>query len=156
MNNVTRELLVQKGRPIAQALKESPPGWEGVQFHLRRFSGTERDWWDVWCLRNCWSEEDAKAGYGRFGQFKPGVKFRAMLVCLTLCNSDGVLLYDVQDAKDCAEVTSLDGGLLDWLYDQAYVVNGLGSKAAEEAAKNSDSGESGDTGSASPQSSDAP
>jgi hypothetical protein len=80
-------------------------------------------------------------------------EFQAQLLALTLVNDAGVALFQTQ------QVAALQGknkDVLDRLGAKAMTINGIGKKAAEEIAKNSEAAPSGVSGSDSPSSTESP
>lgn len=151
-----REVLIAKGAVDCVLLEDVPPELAGHDWYMRNLSGEGRDAWDIYTYTHSWTEDDEKAGRGKDGVYKPGAVFRSMLVALTLCDSDGHLLFNPHSPKEVAAVAELDGQLILWLYDQAKVRNSIGLEAVEEAEKNLPGGGSCDTGTSSPPSGDAP
>ena len=148
--DVTRAELLASGRVKVKALENPPEPFEGRQFYVQRLSGACRDEWDIWRIGCSWSDEDAKAGRGQLGRYKPGTTFRAKFVALTQCDANGKLLFNPHNAADVAQLAALDGELLDWLFDEAREFNGIRPADEAEAAKNSGQVGSEDTGSNSP------
>lgn len=108
------------------------PEWKGTVF-LRVMDGGARDAYDI--ARN----ERSKKKRG-----KADAGIRSMLLAHTLCNAEGVLLFG---EEKMAELSKKNGAVLARLFDIACDMNGIGAKAEAQAEKNSDSGQSDDTGS---------
>lgn len=114
-------------------VKEVPvPEWKGTVF-LRVMDGAARDAYDI--ARN----ERSKKKRG-----KNDIGIRSMLLAHTICDEKGGLLFGEEKT---AELSKKNGAVLARLFDIACDMNGIGAKAEAQAEKNSDSGQSEDTGS---------
>ena len=111
----------------------SVPAWGGT-VRIRAMTGMERD-----AFRTSIASE---AGV-------PVGRFSAALLAATIVDEFGVRLFTVDDieALQAKSAASLDGPA-----EVAMRLNGLGAKSGPDAAKNSGSDQSGDSGSASPKS----
>lgn len=109
------------------------PAWGGT-VRIRAMTGMERD-----AFRTSIASE---AGV-------PVGRFSAALLAATIVDEFGVRLFTVDDieALQAKSAASLDGPA-----EVAMRLNGLGAKSGPDAAKNSGSDQSGDSGSASPKS----
>ena len=109
------------------------PAWGGM-VRIRTMTGMERD-----AFRTSIASE---AGV-------PVGRFSAALLAATIVDEFGERLFTVDDieALQAKSAASLDGPA-----EVAMRLNGLGTKSGPDAAKNSGSDQSGDSGSASPKS----
>lgn len=106
------------------------PAWGGT-VRIRAMTGMERD-----VFRTSIASE---AGV-------PVGRFSAALLAATIVDEGGVRLFTVDDI-DALQAKS--AASLDVPAEVAMRLNGLGSKSGPDAAKNSESGQSGDSGSGS-------
>jgi hypothetical protein len=112
---------------------------------LRYLPSSEKDAFEAWM-----ADTQTKKGF-------LGVKdFRARLVAKCMVEADGRRMYEENQIGDLA---ALLGSVVETIYEQCERMNHMGSakkQAAEQAAKNSESGQTVDSPTASPQSSDTP
>ena len=108
------------------------PQWGG-SVRVRVMTGLERD--------------EFRATIAKDGESLPVGKFSAALLAATCIDEEGNRLFTMEDveALQAKSAASLDGPA-----NVSMRLNGLGGKAVEEAAKNSDSRQSEDSGSDSP------
>lgn len=102
----------------------------GGSVRIRVMTGAERD--------------EFRASIAEHGESLPVGKFSAALVAATAIDEQGNRLFTMDD------VQALEGksaGSIDGPAGVAMRLNGLGGKAVEGAVKNSESGQSGDSGS---------
>lgn len=114
------------------------PRWGGA-VRVRMMTGLERDQ-----FRAAIAAENGGVSVG---------KFAAALLAVTCIDVDGNRLFSVEDVE-ALQAKAADA--LDLPAAVAMRLNGLGGQAVEDAVKNSRSGQSDDSGSASPSPSDAP
>jgi hypothetical protein len=110
------------------------PAWGG-SIRVRTMTGLERD-----AFRVAIASEEGGVPVG---------KFSAALLAATCIDESGARLFTMEDmeALQAKSAASLDGPAA-----IAMRLNGLGGTAVEDAAKNSESGQSGDSGSVLPKS----
>ncbi len=108
------------------------PQWGGT-VRVRMMTGAERDE-----FRGAIANEEGKAA--------PGQVSAALLVA-TCVDESGARLFAIEDMEALMEKSA---AALDVLAEVAMRINGLGAKAVSDAAKNSASTQSDDSGSASP------
>ena len=114
----------------------------GGELMVRDFAGIDRDRVVQFLHDN---KERADAGLNNW-------EFMLLVLTLALCNEDGSRMV----ANDEVEVIGRFGGdVIRRLYDVAARINGLAPEAQEDAVKNSASGQSGDSGTVSPDTSAA-
>lgn len=78
------------------------------------------------------------AGRARFLELsKDGSPPMAKVVALGLCEEDGALTYNLDNEKDVAEISEVDGAVLQAIVIKLYQVSGLTATAIEDATKNS-------------------
>ena len=148
---LTRQTIDEREDNATLKMKEvgPVPSWDDKVW-IGRLSGDERDAWDFWQFNHCYDEEDAKAGKGKEGRMRSETRgIRAYLVTVALRNPDGSRMYQL---SEIALVGGFDGEAIDYLYGQIREYNGLSKKSQEEIEKNSDDGQSVDSGSSSPES----
>ena len=104
------------------------PQWGGT-VRVRTMTGTERDEWRT-----------AIAGEGSV----PVGKFSAALLAATCVDANGDRLFTMADME---ALQAKSAASLDKPASVAMRLNGLGGSAVEDAAKNSESDQSGDSGS---------
>lgn len=109
------------------------PAWGGT-VRIRAMTGMERD-----AFRTSIASE---AGV-------PVGRFSAALLAATIVDESGVQLFTVDDI---AALQAKSAASLDAPAEVAMRLNGLGAKSGPDAAKNSESDQSGDSGSGSPKS----
>ena len=109
------------------------PAWGGT-VRIRAMTGLERD-----AFRTSIASE---AGV-------PVGRFSAALLAATIVDESGVQLFTVDDI---AALQAKSAASLDAPAEVAMRLNGLGAKSGPDAAKNSESDQSGDSGSGSPKS----
>lgn len=109
------------------------PQWGGM-VRVRMMTGVDRD-----------AFRAAHAALDTDGELAVG-KFSAMLLAFTCVDESGQLLFTL---KDVEALQTKSARSLDMPATVAMRLNGLGGKAVEDATKNSSSGQSGDSGSAS-------
>ena len=109
------------------------PAWSGT-VRIRAMTGMERD-----AFRTSIASE---AGV-------PVGRFSAALLAATIVDESGVQLFTVDDI---AALQAKSAASLDAPAEVAMRLNGLGAKSGPDAAKNSESDQSGDSGSGSPKS----
>ena len=105
----------------------------GGSVRVRVMTGAERDE-----FRGAIATDDGKVPMG---------KFTAALLVATCIDENGARLFDIEDMEALKEKSA---AALDVLADVAMRLNGLGGSAVSDAAKNSASTQSDDSGSASP------
>lgn len=107
------------------------PEWKGTVY-LRVMDGAARDAYDQARLNR---DKDRAAG---------AIGIRAKLLGHTICDKDGMLLFTDAQIPDLAMKS---GAVIARLFDIACDMNGIGVKHEASAEKNSESGQSDDTGS---------
>jgi len=113
-------------------IREVPvPEWNGA-VHLRVMDGASRDAYD----RALINRKNDK----RF----ESIGIRAKLLGYTICDAAGMLIFT---EAQIPELALKSGAVLARLFDIACEMNGIGARAEAQAEKNSDSGQSEDTGS---------
>lgn len=105
------------------------PQWGG-SVRIRVMTGTERD--------------EFRSQLASHGQDIPVAVFSAALVAAAAIDEAGNRLFTMEDVT---ALQAKSAASLDWPAAVAMRLNGLGGKAIEDAAKNSESGQSGDSGS---------
>lgn len=112
------------------------PAWGG-DVCIRRLSGTARDQWELWCRDH--ADKD--------GRLKADSKnVRATLVALALCDENGDSLgFTPQEIE---RLGGKDGEVLDSIYSEVHAHSALGAKAKDDLVKNSESDQSGGSGTA--------
>ena len=115
----------------AKVQKVSVPEW-GDFVYLRVMDGISLD-----TFQGSISEDKDGEG-GIFGGA------RLLLLILTLCDEKGVCLFE---ADDLDALSKKSGEVINRLFEIALELNGLTEDAAEELAKNSEGGQTADSGS---------
>jgi hypothetical protein len=108
------------------------PEWGG-DVYVRTMAGTERDHFEQ-------TIADGKKATNLNN-------VRARLAVKTVCDEKGNRLFSDDDADALGKKS---GKVLDRIFDAAQRLNGIGDKAVEEIAKNSDAAPSGNSSSSSP------
>lgn len=103
------------------------PEWGGTIF-VRSLTGTERDSY----------EAGLHDGKGKVSLENA----RARLAALTVCDDKGALLFS---RADLAALGGKSAKALDRIFDKALALSGMAKGDVEAAAKNSESGQSGDS-----------
>ena len=114
------------------------PEWGG-KVRVRTISGTERDQFEEFASQ-------ANKGGRKFG-------VRGFLAALVICDESGKRVFDT---KDIEALGNKNQKPLDRVWDVASSLNGLSEAAVEDAAKNSNGGQSEDSGSSLPAPSSTP
>lgn len=83
----------------------------------------------------------------------PVSQYQASILVATVVSEDGQALFDADDVELLRRKSKL---ALDRVFDAAMRLNALGDEAKDDAEKNSEAAQSGDSGSASLSGSDAP
>lgn len=128
-------LLTKTAILDAQDLKHEDvevPQWGGT-VRVRTMTGAERD--------------EFRTLAASFEGGIPPAKFAAILLALTCIDENGARLFTVEDVDQLEEKSA---GSVDIPAVVAMRINGLGGTAVQDAAKNSESGQSDDSGSDSP------
>ena len=102
------------------------PEWGGVVY-VRTLNGTERDAFDM--------------------AFRSGSSlsnFRAVFASQVLCDESGLRLFDETDAVELGKKNSV---VLDRIFDAGMALNKLNAEGVDKAEKNSESGQSDNSGS---------
>ena len=60
------------------------------------------------------------------------------IVMLSLCDNNGVLVYDVENPEDLKEINDLDADILQLLFDECSARNGLLERSLKNEIKNSE------------------
>ncbi len=71
------------------------------------------------------------------------------VAAMCLCEEDGSLVFDHENAADLADIAKLDGQDLDRIGLKLFEISGLTKNAVEDAAKNSEASPSDSSGSSS-------
>jgi hypothetical protein len=104
------------------------PEWNGA-VKVRTMTGTDRDLW-----------EQSMVEVAADGSRKPDMtNMRAKLVALTVVDDDGNLVFSMADVPMIARKAA---SALERVFDVAQRINGLGTKAEDDAVKNSNAGPS--------------
>lgn len=102
-------------------------GWSGAVY-VRALDGTSRDAWEASLI----TIEGKKS--------RPNLKnTRAKLLQLTVCDQHGRLLFDESDIPQIGQRSAKS---LDYLFDIAKEMSGIGDEALKDAVKNSEPGRS--------------
>jgi len=110
-------------------------GGDGHVF-IRRLSLKAREDWERWA--QCAQEQGIGEAMLKFGGW------RGYLLVRTLCDEDGVLLFDNPE-DGLVLLNACDAMAMDRLYDEAIAYSGLNAEAVEELEGNSESGPSDDS-----------
>lgn len=108
------------------------PEWGGT-VRVRLMDGGARDAFDAWRYKY---KDDHVTRMKRI---------RPLVCCLTMVDEDGRLLFTEDDMDVLA---SRSTAAIDRVFQSAFRLNKLGPQEAADAAKNSDSGQSDDSGTA--------
>ncbi len=139
-------------------VKHVPLPLLGGEVCVRRMSGGDRDMWDRFVSANTFSEEDEKAGHGKAGNIKGGLRtLSATFAAIVLCDENGAPLFPVTGndadrafeelAAHAAKIADLDHEVTEAVWAAGLAFNGLGKKAGEDIAKNSEKAPSDGSGS---------
>ena len=105
------------------------PEWGGDVF-IRKWSGKER---------SLFLSKSIKAdGNGAEVNLDSLYDNMALVVAMSLCDEVGTRLFTAEQ-EDIAILSSKDGEIIQRIYQEALVLNGLAKKSIEDAAKNSES-----------------
>jgi len=110
------------------------PEWGG-EVGLRVMSGAARDKFDAWMMQRVKPinpADDPTDPKTKRTMDTQGM--RSFLLSLTLCDENGVLLFE----NDVATLDAKSAPVLNTLFDKAQQINGLTPAAVETAVKNSD------------------
>lgn len=136
---LTRERF--ENPPVATTKVSVPEFGENEHAYLRKLDLKGREDWECWsqAAKADDSEEAALAKViAEYGGW------RGYLLARTLCDEQGVLLFD--DPVEALEVLGgCPAGVMDRLYDEAVAFNALGSDDLEELAGNSEAAPSDDS-----------
>lgn len=88
-------------------------------------------------------------GYVEKAKANGGVKSE-VIAAMGLCEEDGSLAFDYDNADDLSVIAKLDGQDLDGIGLKLFELSGLTKGAVEEASKNSDASPNDSSGSSSP------
>jgi len=123
--SITKEAL-RSARVSTLKLDAPELGSDGHVF-VRKMSVKGREDWEIWC--NEAQNKGIAATLAKYG-------FRGYLLARTLCDENGVLLFD-DPAEGLEVINSCPADVMDRLYDEALRFNGLSKEAQEELEGNS-------------------
>jgi len=114
------------------------PEWDGYVY-LRKWAGKERfmvlrEIKQVGNIEDIMDKDDEGIDYEKLQSVM------AMVVCRSLSDSQGIRLYKDEETS---ELDNKDPDVIQLLFTESMRVNGLGEKAVEEAAKNSETSQNG-------------
>ena len=110
------------------------PEWgkAGKNIFIRSMTGDQRDAWEQMCLAKDGAQKD---------------KLRASLACFTVCDGGGALVFT---PADISLIGAKSAAALQRIFNKALKLNRLSKSDVDELEKNSEAGQSGASGSASP------